>query len=263
MPLRFSIITAVRNRADTIASTMASVQGQSWGNVEHIVVDGGSTDGTLAVLEQYRSGIARLIGGPDAGAYDAMNKGLRHAMGDVVGFMHSDDEYASPDVLATVAKAFEDPAVGAVYGDLVYVSRRDPSHVVRYWRAGAYSRAKLARGWMPPHPTLYVRRELYERFGGFDTRFRIAADYDYMLRLLWKHGIGLAYIPQVLVRMRTGGISNRSLFTLLQKSFEDFTALRQNQLGGVKALLLKNMTKLPQFVLREPLGLPAGSRRSL
>lgn len=263
MSLRITVITAVRNRADTIGSTMASVHGQSWPHVEHIVVDGGSTDGTLAVLDRYGHGIARLIGGPDAGAYDAMNKGLRHATGDVVGFMHSDDEYASPEVLSRVAKAFEDPSVGAVYGDLVYVSQRDPSHVVRYWRAGHYSRAKLAWGWMPPHPTLYVRREIYERFGGFDTRFRIAADYDCMLRLLWGHGIRLAYVPEVLVRMRTGGMSNRSLFTLLQKSVEDFSALRQNQLGGVKALLLKNMTKLPQFVVREPLGFPAGPRRSL
>jgi glycosyltransferase involved in cell wall biosynthesis len=263
MSLRFSIITAVRNRVGTIASTMASVHAQSWPELEHIVVDGGSTDGTLAVLEQYRSSIAQLIGGPDQGVYDALNKGLRHVTGDVVGFMHSDDEYASPDVLAKVAAAFEDPSVNAVYGDLVYVSQRDPSHVVRYWRAGAYSRAKLASGWMPPHPTLYVRRELYDRFGGFDTRYRIAADYECMLRLLWKHGIRPVYIPEVMVRMRTGGMSNASLFTMLRKSFEDFTALRQNQLGGVKALLLKNMTKLPQFVAREPLGLSAAPRRSV
>ena len=256
MALRISIVTAVRNRAATVAATMESVRAQTWRGVEHIVVDGASTDGTLSVLDRYRDSIAQLVSEPDRGVYDALNKGIRRASGDVVGFLHSDDEYASPQALARVAAAFEDPSVDAVYGDLVYVSQHNPHHVVRYWRAGAYSQPKLALGWMPPHPTFYVRRELYEQLGGFDTRYRIAADYDHMLRLLWRGGVRPAYVPEVLVRMRTGGVSNRSLFTMLQKSCEDFGALRQNQLGGVKALLLKNMSKLPQFVLRKP-ALPA------
>ena len=260
MSLRFSIVTAVRNRAGTVAATMESVRAQTWRGVEHIVVDGASTDGTLSVLNRYRDSIAQLVSEPDRGVYDALNKGIRRASGDVIGFLHSDDEYASPSALAQVAAAFEDPRVDAVYGDLVYVSKNNPDQVVRYWRAGAYSRPKLALGWMPPHPTFYVRRELYEQLGGFDTRYRIAADYDHMLRLLWRGAVRPAYVPQVLVRMRTGGMSNRSLFTMLQKSCEDFAALRQNQLGGVKALLLKNMTKLPQFVLRKPaLPAPGGS----
>lgn len=259
MSLRVSIVTAVRNRADSIAAAMESVRAQNWAGIEHVVVDGASTDGTLEILARYRDGIDRLISEPDAGVYDALNKGIRLATGDVIGFLHSDDEYASPDAVAAVARAFEDPNVGAVYGDLVYVSKRDPRQVVRYWKAGPYSRCKLALGWMPPHPTFYARRELYERMGGFDTRFKIAADYDHMLRMLWQGRVRPAYVQDVLVRMRTGGMSNRSVFTMLQKSCEDFAALRQNQLGGVKGLVFKNMTKLPQFVVRKPTAPHPGS----
>jgi glycosyltransferase involved in cell wall biosynthesis len=239
------------------------VRAQSWPDVEHIVVDGQSSDGTLQVLQKYRERIAHFVSEPDRGVYDALNKGIARATGDIVGFLHSDDEYVSSDALEQVAQAFADPEVGAVYGDLVYVSKTDSQKIVRYWKAGTYSRAKLALGWMPPHPTFYVRRSLYERFGGFDLKFRIAADYECMLRLLWREKIRAAYIPRVLVRMRTGGMSNRSLFTMFQKSCEDFTALRQNQLGGVKALLYKNMAKVPQFIAREPIGMPPAPRRSI
>jgi glycosyltransferase len=139
--------------------------------------------------------------------------------------------------------------VEAVYGDLVYVSRDDPSRIVRYWRAGRYSRSQLANGWMPPHPTFYVRRDVYRRFGGFDTRYKIAADYENMLRILWKGGVHAAYVPEVLVRMRMGGISNQ-LVNMLLKSREDYAALRENGIGAIHALLLKNVTKLPQFVMK-------------
>ena len=263
MSLRISVVTAVRNRAATIAATMASVHAQTWDDVEHIVIDGASTDGTLECLDRCRAKIAHLVSEPDGGLYEALNKGIARASGDVIGFLHSDDEYASTFVLEKIASGFADPEVDAIYGDLVYVSQRNPPNVVRYWRAGSCTRAKLAWGWMPPHPTLYVRRELYERFGGFDTRYRIAADYESMLRLMWKHRVRPAYVPEVLVRMKTGGLSNRSLITMLRKSLEDFTALRQNQLGGVAALLCKNMVKLPQFVAREPVHLPPASRRGI
>jgi glycosyltransferase involved in cell wall biosynthesis len=250
MPLHISVITAVCNRVGTIAESVASVHGQTWRNVEHIVVDAASTDGTLEVLDQYRGGIGKLISEPDEGVYDALNKGIRHATGDVIGFMHADDAYASPHVLERVARAFEDPSVTAVYGDLVYVDKEDASRVVRYWRAGSYRRDQLLHGWMPPHPTFYVRRDVYDRHGYFDTRFRIAADYENMLRILWVGGVKASYIPEVMVRMRTGGLSNKSLLNLVRKSCEDFAALRQNRIGPVQALLLKNVTKLPQFVVR-------------
>ncbi len=250
MSLHISVITAVMNRADTLGDTLRSVHQQRWRNVEHIVIDGGSTDGSLDVLEAHRHGIATLVSEPDGGLYDALNKGIAKASGDVVGFMHADDEYASPYTLDRIASAFEDPAVGAVYGDLVYVSKKDSSRVVRYWQAGRFTRDQLPHGWMPPHPTFYVRREIYSRFGGFDTRFRIAADYENMLRLLWRGRVQAAYVPEVLVRMRTGGMSNMSLLNILHKSREDYAAMRQNGIGGLQTLLLKNVTKLPQFVVR-------------
>lgn len=250
MSLHISIITAVFNRAGTLGGALRSVSQQRWPEIEHIVIDGGSTDGTLDVIDSHRSGIAKVVSEPDRGLYDALNKGIREASGDVVGFMHADDEFASPDALARVASAFENPAVGAVYGDLVYVKKNDTSRVVRYWRAGQYQRAQLTQGWMPPHPTFYVRRDVYSRFGAFDTRYRIAADYENMLRILWRGRVQAAYIPEVLVRMRMGGMSNMSLFNMLHKSREDYAAMRQNGIGGLQALLLKNVTKLPQFVTR-------------
>jgi glycosyltransferase involved in cell wall biosynthesis len=250
MSLHISVITAVFNRAATLGESLRSVHSQRWPEIEHIVIDGGSTDGSLAILDQHKSRIAKIVSEPDGGLYDALNKGIRQASGDVIGFMHADDEFATPHALARVAQAFEDPDVGAVYGDLVYVKKNDVSRVVRYWRAGQYQRTQLTQGWMPPHPTFYVRREVYSRFGGFDTRYRIAADYENMLRILWRGRIKAAYIPEVLVRMRVGGISNMSIFNMLHKSREDYAAMRENGIGGLQALLLKNVTKLPQFVTR-------------
>lgn len=249
MSLQVSVITAVKNRAATLGGCLRSVQAQTWPTVEHIVVDGGSTDGTLGVLAASRAHLAKLICEADRGVYDALNKGIRAASGDVIGFMHADDEFASDQTLEHVARAFEDPSVAAVYGDLVYVRQDDPSRVVRYWRAGRYVRSQLAHGWMPPHPTFYVRRDVYRRFGSFDTRYKIAADYENMLRILWRGGVDAVYIPEVLVRMRTGGMSNR-LLNVFMKSREDYAALRENGIGAVQALLLKNVTKLPQFMVK-------------
>jgi glycosyltransferase involved in cell wall biosynthesis len=250
MSLHISVITAVFNRAGTLAEALRSVREQRCPNVEHIVIDGGSTDGSLAILDAHKAHIAKIISEPDGGLYDALNKGIREASGDVVGFLHADDQFASPTALARIAAAFEDPAVDAAYGDLVYVKQHDVSRIVRYWRAGQYTRAQLTHGWMPPHPTFYVRREVYARCGAFDTRYRIAADYENMLRILWRGHVNAAYIPEVLVRMRLGGVSNLSLFNMLHKSCEDYAAMRQNGLGGLQALLLKNVTKLPQFVTK-------------
>lgn len=249
MSLHISVITAVKNRVGTLGACLRSVQAQTWDDVEHIVVDGGSIDGTLGLLAASRAHLAKLICEPDGGVYDALNKGIRAASGDVIGFMHADDEFGSEGALEHIARAFEDPRVDAVYGDLVYVRSDDPSRVVRYWRAGRYSRSQLTHGWMPPHPTFYARRDVYRRFGGFDTRYKIAADYENMLRILWRGGVQAAYVPEVLVRMRMGGISNR-LVNVWLKSREDYAALQENGIGGIQALLLKNVTKLPQFVVR-------------
>ncbi len=245
--LNISIVTAVLNRVDTVSQALKSVASQSWPKVEHIVIDGGSTDGTQEVLKSHRDTLAVLLSEPDDGIYEALNKGLALATGDLVGVMHSDDFYANNRVLEMVVAAFEDPAVEGVYGDLDYVDKDEPTRVIRHWHAGGYAAAKLPWGWMPPHPTLFLRRSVVERWGGFDMAYRIAADYEAMLRYLTKGRIRLAYIPKVLVKMRIGGESNRSVARILQKSREDYRALRTHEVGGLGTLLCKNCRKLPQF----------------
>jgi glycosyltransferase involved in cell wall biosynthesis len=237
----------VRNRVATVGQALDSVRSQSWPDVEHIVIDGASTDGTLELLESRRGEIAVLVSENDSGIYDALNKGLALATGDVIGLMHSDDIYTDNGVLADVAAAFADPAIDAVYGDLDYVSREDTGRIIRRWRSGEYSPARLAEGWMPPHPTLYLRRSVIERWGGFDEDFRIAADYDVILRYFGRGRIRPAYVPRVLVKMRVGGESNRSIGRMLRKSREDFRALRRNDIGGFRTLFRKNLSKIGQF----------------
>jgi glycosyltransferase involved in cell wall biosynthesis len=245
--IKVSVVTAVFNGEKTIAQAIGSVLSQDYPAVESVVIDGASRDATLSILEPYRPRLGKLISEPDDGIYAALNKGIRHATGDVVGFLHADDLFENDGVLGKVAAAFEDPDVDAVYGDLVYVRHDNVERVVRYWKSGSYDQATLARGWMPPHPTFYVRRTVYERLGGFDTRYKIAADYDTVLRFLAVGRIRAAYIPEVLVRMRTGGISNRSLKTILRKSREDYEAVRRNRSGGILTILQKNFSKLNQF----------------
>jgi glycosyltransferase involved in cell wall biosynthesis len=193
--MKISVITAVRNRVATVGEALDSVQSQSWADVEHVVIDGVSTDGTLELLETRRREIAVLVSERDSGIYDALNKGLNLATGDVIGLMHSDDIYADKHVLADIAAAFDDPEIDAVYGDLNYVARNDTSRVIRRWRSGEYSRVRLAEGWMPPHPTLYLRRHVIEHWGGFDETFRIAADYDVILRYFGQGRIRPVYVP--------------------------------------------------------------------
>ncbi|HPE71615.1 MAG TPA: glycosyltransferase family 2 protein [Candidatus Competibacter sp.] len=248
--MKISVITAVRNSRATLADALDSALAQDHPNLELIVIDGVSTDGTQEVIQRYARRLEHVVSEPDQGIYDALNKGLGLASGEVVGFLHADDRYADERVLSRVAAALADPAVDACYGDLLYVRRDDPGRVVRCWRAGPYQPRRLAWGWMPPHPTFYTRRAIYQRLGGFDPGYRIAADYDCLLRFLGAGQIACAYIPEVLVHMRLGGASNRSLRNLLQKSREDYRALRQNRIGGLGALLLKNLRKLPQFLIR-------------
>ncbi|TLS78395.1 glycosyltransferase [Mariprofundus erugo] len=249
--MKISVITAVYNAKETIADAIESTLAQDYPNVELVVVDGASADGTTALLEAFRDRIDIFISEPDKGIYDALNKGIRHATGDVIGFLHADDLFVSTDVLSRVAEVFADDSVDAVYGDLVYVSKAEPDRVIRYWQSGAYSVAKLKHGWMPPHPTFYMRRQLYEKHGAFDTSFRIAADYDCMLRFLGNVEIHPVYIADVMVKMRLGGESNRSLRNIIRKSKEDYRALKKNGVGGVWALVWKNLSKLPQFVKKQ------------
>lgn len=245
--MKISVVTAVLNRVETIGSAIESLDRQSFGAVEHIVQDGGSTDGTLEILAAHAAPHRWIKSTADGGIYDALNRGIARANGEIVGILHADDVFAASDVLAQVAEAFADPKVVGVYGDLVYVAQHDVTRVIRHWRAGAYRPGMLARGWMPPHPTLFLRREVFERYGTYNTDYRIAADYEAILRWLGA-GIALSYIPKVLVRMRMGGASNRSLGQIWRKSQEDYRALRTHGVGGLPTLAAKNFGKLGQFL---------------
>jgi glycosyltransferase len=249
--MKISIITATHNCAPVVRDCLASIAGQSYRDVEHIVIDGESTDGTLEILQAHRSKISVLVSEPDHGIYDALNKGIALATGDVVGFLHSDDTFAHSEVLARVAAVFEDPAVSAVYGDLQYVRQEDAARMVRHWVSGPFSMRRLAWGWMPPHPTLYVRRKYYDRIGGFDKRYQIAADYYSILQMFTQADFKAEYLPEVMVRMRLGGLSNRSLNTIVRKSREDWDAMRTSgytRSQACYALIYKNLSKVKQFL---------------
>jgi len=249
--MKISVVTAVFNRRETVAHAIESLQAQTYSSYEHVVQDGGSSDGTLDVIAGLSDENTSLVSEADAGIYDAINKGIQRAEGDVIGLMHSDDFFASDQVLENIAQAFEDRSVDGVYGDLQYVSSEDPGKTVRHWRAGTFHPKRLRQGWMPPHPTLYLRRDVFERLGLYDTSFRIAADYDAMLRYFAQGGIRTAYIPEVLVKMRVGGVSNRSLRHIVRKSREDYRAIRRNDIGGLSTLMLKNFSKIGQFIVKD------------
>lgn len=246
--MKISIVTATYKAEDTIGQAIHSVARQDYPDVEHVIVDGASPDFTLDVIRSLQTPSMIVVSEPDGGIYDAINKGIARANGEVIGLVHADDFLAHPQVLSRVAAAFADPTVDAAYGDLDYVARDDPDRILRHWIAGHFSPGKLRRGWMPPHPTLYLRRRVFDSWGRYDTGYRIAADYDAVLRYFGRGRIRATYIPEVLVKMRMGGVSNRNLHQILQKSSEDYRALRHNGVGGFGTLAAKNLSKLPQFL---------------
>ncbi|TXK29477.1 glycosyltransferase [Pontibacter qinzhouensis] len=246
--MKISIITIVYNNKETIADAIESVLRQSYTDIEYIVVDGLSTDGTVEVVKSYEDKIAKFVSEKDKGLYDAINKGIGLATGEVVGLLHSDDILASKDTVAGIAKAFKAHSTDSVYGDLLYVQKEDTTKTVRNWVSGAYNRNNFLFGWMPPHPSFYVKRECYQKFGVFNTSFKSAADYELMLRFLYKHHITTAYLPEVLVRMRVGGKSNVTLKNRIRANQEDYNAWVVNGLKPkVYTRFLKPLRKLTQF----------------
>ena len=249
--MKISIITAVFNGADAIEDCIESIASQTHKDIEHIIIDGGSTDGTLDVIQRYKDKIARVISEPDRGIYDALNKGIRLATGDIIGFLHADDVYAHDKVIETAVSQMTRYNVDSCYGDLLYVDKNNTDKIIRYWKSRPYEKGLFKRGWMPPHPTFFVKKEIYDKYGYFNSGFKIAADYELMLRFLEKHKISTHYIPEVLIKMRLGGVSNRSFKNMLIKSSEDYKAWKVNNLNmGFHTILLKNISKIPQFFNR-------------
>ena len=230
-----SVITVCFNSEAHIAHALQSVDVQTWQDLEHLVVDGASTDNTLRIVEAHRREWRHVISEPDRGIYDAMNKGIGLAQGEVIGFINSDDFYAAPDALAKVAKVFADPTLDACYGDLCYVKQDRPDQVVRYWRSSAFRPGLFRTGWCPPHPTFFVRRCVYERLGGFDLGYRMANDIELMARFMEVHGINTSYLPELLVKMRLGGASNHNWTAILLQNREIWRAM--NDLHMKPALL--------------------------
>ncbi len=225
--MKISVITVAYNGEKTIADTLDAVAIQTHTDVEHLVIDGASQDGTVEIVRSHANPKIRLLSEPDKGIYDAMNKGLALACGEIVGFLNSDDFYADSTVLAKIASAFQDPAVDACYADLVYVTQ-DNSRVVRYWKSKPFIKGDFAKGWCPAHPTFYVRKSVIERLGLFDREFKLAADFEFMVRYLERDKIPAVYIPHVLVRMRLGGATNQSWKNIVLQNKEIFAALRKN-----------------------------------
>lgn len=225
--MKITIITVSYNSAATIADTLRSVASQTHKEIEHLIIDGGSNDETIKVVESCRHPGLILSSEPDGGIYDAMNKGLARASGEIVGFLNSDDFYADSTVLEKIASAFDDESIEACFGDLVYITQ-DNLREVRYWKSKPFVAKDFEKGWAPAHPTFYVRASAIERFGGFDLSFKLAADFDFMMRYLEVGKVNSKYIPSILVRMRLGGASNQSWGNVFKQNKEIFLSMKKN-----------------------------------
>ncbi|MEC9209438.1 MAG: glycosyltransferase family 2 protein [Bacteroidota bacterium] len=248
---KISIITVCCNSQSTIKHTIESVSSQDYPNVEYIVIDGASTDWTLKVLNYCQDKINYFISENDEGIYDAMNKGIKMATGDIIGILNSDDFYPNNNVLSKVAKMFSVSDCDCLYGDLVYVNKSDGRQVVRYWKSGEFSVSKLDKGWMLPHPTFFVKKNVYEKYGLYNTDLKTAADYEMILRLLHKYRLKVVYLPEIMVKMRMGGESNKSFWNRIKANKEDSLAWTKNQLNKPMFVRFKKpLQKLKQFFLK-------------
>lgn len=228
--------------------TLDSVRDQTYLCIEHLLIDGGSTDESMDIIKNYPH-LAKVISEPDLGTYDAMNKGILLATGDIIGILNADDFYKHADVIAQVMEVFKNKRVEAVYGDLNYVDPNNVNKIVRKWRSGRYDKNRFLKGWMPPHPAFFIKKKCYEEFGLYNTKFTISADYELMLRMLYLHQVPCAHIPEVLVAMRTGGQSNSSIARRLTANREDRQAWQMNGLKpGLFTLWLKPLSKLSQYI---------------
>lgn len=248
--IKTSIITSTYNSAETIIDTLESTNAQTYPDVEHIIVDGASKDNTLELVTKYGKRVTTIISEPDKGIYDAMNKGIQAATGDVIGILNSDDFFADKDVITKIVNEFlEDSGLEAVYTNLYYVQQNDPSKIVRYWISGPFKKKSFFKGWHPPHPTLYLRKDVYEKYGLFNLNFPLAADFELMLRFFEKHNIKTKYLPITTIRMRLGGATSKNWENVRKQNFECMEAFRTN---GFKPPVLypiyRLLPKLLQFL---------------
>ncbi|WP_010179194.1 glycosyltransferase family 2 protein [Aquimarina agarilytica] len=252
MRLKLTIITATYNSSRFIEDCMNSVLSQDYENIEYLIIDGASTDDTLSKVKlaaAFNPKI-KIISEKDNGIYDALNKGVRHATGDIVGFVHSDDFLASKNIFSNIIDVFEKKDVDGVYGDLDYVDKDNVDSVVRVWKSCDFYPSLLKKGWMPAHPTLFLKKQVYRKHGSFNLKYKIAADYDFMVRIFKDETLKFKYVNKVFTKMRIGGASNRSIKNIIHKTKEDYSVIKSNKAGGLDGILNKNVSKIKQFFIR-------------
>lgn len=248
MSMKVSIITVTYNSAKYVEDCINSIIRQNYKNIEYIVVDGNSTDGTIDIIKKYSQYITTWISEEDNGMYDALNKGMKIATGNVIGILNSDDVLASADVISEIVNCFQQHNVDSLYGDLVYVDPYDLQKVLRFWKGLPYERRRFKYGWMPAHPTFYIRRDLIEKFGGYESHYFTAADFEFMARYLYRFKISSCYLPKLIVKMRAGGASNESFSRRLRANRRDYLAMKKNKIPfPLIVSILKPLIKMPQF----------------
>ena len=249
--MKVSIITVCYNSASTIEATILSVANQTYQNIEYLIVDGNSKDTTVEIIKKHNATVAKWISEKDNGIYDAMNKGVEMATGEIIGILNADDVFANNKVVENIVKYFADDSIDALYADLKYVQRDDITKVIRFWKSGEYREGKFYNGWMPPHPTLYLRKSIYQKYGNYRTDMPSAADYELMLRMIHVHKIKLAYYPEVTVLMREGGLSNRSIENRIKANRDDKRAWEVNNVSPkFYTLFMKPLSKILQFIIK-------------
>ncbi len=250
--MKVSIITATYNSESTIEMCVNSVLNQTYSDIEYIIIDGLSSDTTISKVKGLTEGSSnvKISSEADKGIYDALNKGIAMATGAIVGFVHSDDFLADDNIIASIVEVFNSKNVDGVYGNLHYVAFEDTSKIIRNWISKPFSYKLLRQGWMPAHPTLYLKKNLYDANGAFNLEYKIAADYDFILRIFRQTDLTFYFFPKTIVKMRVGGASNRSLKNIIQKTKEDYQAIKTNKTGNLLTILLKNVTKIKQIMTR-------------
>tara|TARA_Y100001968_G_C19404408_1_gene742842 strand:+ start:589 stop:1365 length:777 start_codon:yes stop_codon:yes gene_type:complete len=246
---KVSIITVAFNSSLTIRETIESVLNQTYKNIEYIIIDGGSEDNTMEIIKTFKEEISYVISEKDEGIYDGMNKGIKIATGEIIGILNSDDKYFHNNIITEIVNNFIEKDTDTLYGDLIYVDTKNPEKVIRYWESGIYNKKNISQGWMIPHPTFFVKKEIYNKYGMYSNKLRSAADYEMMIRLLYKNNCSVSYIPKILVKMRTGGYSNQSIWNRLKANNEDVIAWKINGLVPPKFLrFFKPFLKINQFI---------------
>jgi glycosyltransferase len=246
--MKVSIITPTYNSEKTIQRTIDSVINQNFSDIEHIIIDGGSTDKTLEIITKNNGKISKFISEKDKGIYNAINKGISLATGDIIGILNSDDLLANEKIISKIVSCFEETNCDLVYGDIVYQTKDEKSpKIVRYWKSNVFKNNCLKYGWMPPHPSIYCKREIYQQYGVYDEELNISADYDFVLRIFKNSNLKKEYLPEIFVKMDIGGESNKSLKNIFIKSKEDYLAIKRNNTGNFMTVLFKNLRKVRQF----------------